>query len=104
MTGASRFNWNQETIMEAAETPRTATELGDWLTRTVADYVRCDPAEIDPDVPLSDYGLDSISATTVCADIEDNFGLPVEVTLIWDHPTIGKLSHALAEELETAVR
>ncbi|MFH8476907.1 acyl carrier protein [Streptomyces sp. NPDC018000] len=86
------------------ETPRTAAELGDWLTRTVADYLRCDPAEIEPDVPLSDYGLDSISATTVCADIEDNLGLPVEVTLIWDHPTIDKLSQALAEELETAVR
>ncbi|MEI5036425.1 acyl carrier protein [Streptomyces sp. S1A(2023)] len=89
--------------MEAPATPVPSTaELADWLTRTVADYVSSEPSEIEPDVPLSEYGLDSVSATTVCADIEDHLGLVVEMTLIWDHPTVAELSQALADELESA--
>lgn len=87
--------------MEAATSPSVA-ELADWLTRTVADYVSSEPSQIAPDIPLSEYGLDSVSATTVCADIEDHLGLVVEMTLIWDHPTVGELSQALAEELQSA--
>lgn len=88
--------------MEANAKPRSIPELSDWLTRTVAGYVQCEPSDIATDVPLSEYGLDSVSATTVCADIEDDLGLYVEVMLIWDHPTIGELSKALADQLASA--
>lgn len=88
--------------MSTPQTGRSVEELGRWLTETVASYVQHSPSEIDSDVPLSEYGLDSVSATTVCADIEDHFGLPVEVMLIWDHPTITELSKALSKELESA--
>lgn len=74
-------------------------ELRTWLAETIAGYVRCELGDIDPDLPLAEYGLDSVSAMTICADIEDHFGLIVEVTLVWDHPTLGELAGALAAEL-----
>ncbi|MDT0269138.1 acyl carrier protein [Streptomyces sp. DSM 44915] len=77
--------------------PESAT-LRDWLTQQVASYVRRPAAEIRGDVPLADYGLDSVSGLAVCGDIEDHLGIPVELTLLWDHPTIDALSEALREQ------
>ncbi|MFI0241442.1 acyl carrier protein [Streptomyces sp. NPDC016845] len=86
-----------------ATTPPTAlrskTELSVWLTALIADYVDADPASLDPHRPLAEAGLDSVYAVSVCADIEDTLGIPVEPTLAWDHPTIA----AMAEYLHDAI-
>lgn len=66
-----------------------------WLVERVAMYLNRSPADIDPDVPLSDYGLDSVYALTLSGDIEDHLGVPVEPTLVWDYPTISSLAQAL---------
>ncbi|WP_433498943.1 acyl carrier protein [Sphaerimonospora sp. CA-214678] len=73
-----------------------AEEIRQWLCARVADYARCPVAEIRSDLPLSEYGLDSVHALSLCADIEDHYGIEVEPTLLWDHPVLGSLSEALA--------
>jgi acyl carrier protein len=74
--------------------PSTET-LQAWLAGRVATYVQRTPEEIKIDVPLSEYGLDSVYALTLSGDIEDHLGLALDPTVMWDHPTIAALTQAL---------
>ncbi|WP_328870173.1 acyl carrier protein [Streptomyces sp. NBC_00287] len=81
--------------------PSTHTErtLTDWLVHRVAEYLRTPPSEIDPAVPLAQYGLDSIAALSLCGDVEDAFGVPVDPTAAWDYPTVQALAGHLMDRL-----
>jgi len=46
-----------------------------WLTDQLARELHLEPAEIDPRRPISVYGLDSLTAAGLAADLEDAFGL-----------------------------
>ncbi len=77
----------------------TAPEVADWLAEQIADYRDVPVADVDPDVPLAELGLDSVYVLSLCGDIEDRFGLEVEPTIAWDHPTIAALAVHLHGEL-----
>ncbi|WP_283133378.1 acyl carrier protein [Rhizohabitans arisaemae] len=81
--------------VELAE--RTPEALREWLTNRVAYYLDAAPDDIDPETPLAEYGLGSVYIVSVFGDFEDRYGLSLEPTLAWDHPTI----EALAEHLST---
>ncbi|MDO3110494.1 acyl carrier protein [Mycobacteroides abscessus] len=74
----------------------TAPPVGDWLANKIAGYLSILPDQIDRDRNLAEYGLDSVYALTLCGEIEDEFGLTMEPTFAWDHPTV----HAMAKELD----
>jgi acyl carrier protein len=76
---------------------QTAETLQQWLAARVATYVQKAPEDIKTDVPLAEYGLDSVYALTLSGDIEDHLGLTLEPTLMWDHPTINALAQALLQ-------
>lgn len=81
-------------------TPVNGTDaMRAWLTGRIAYYVERAPEDIDPDVKLVGYGLDSVFALTLCGDIEDEYGLEVDPTLAWDHPTVNAIVAALTAEL-----
>lgn len=75
----------------------TESTLKAWLSQRVASYVRLEPDTIKSDVALSEYGLDSVYALTLTADIEDYLSLTLDPTLMWDHPNIDALSKVLME-------
>jgi acyl carrier protein len=81
--------------MESPKVHQSLESLQEWLTSRVAAYVQRTPEEIKANVPLSDYGLDSVYALTLSGDIEDHLGLSLDPTVMWDHPTIAALSEAL---------
>ncbi|MEV7116675.1 acyl carrier protein [Streptomyces anulatus] len=81
-------------ITDRPDTVDTA-EIREWLRNCVAAYVRLPVEDINVDLPLSEYGLDSVYVLSLCADIEDRYGIEVEPTLLWDHPAIGPLADAL---------
>jgi acyl carrier protein len=66
-----------------------------WLTERVAFYVERDPAEIEPDKNLLTYGIDSVYALGIAGDVEEEFGTPVDATLVWDNPTIAAIATAV---------
>lgn len=68
-----------------------------WLTDRVATYLRRSPEGLDTSVPLAEYGLDSLTALAITADIEDEFEITVDDALTWDHPTIDALAKVLTE-------
>ncbi|MGW7367619.1 acyl carrier protein [Streptomyces sp. NPDC054841] len=88
----------------STETTRTAPtaeahEIRTWLLERVAYYLERPAAEIDEGADLAELGLDSVYALTLCGDVEDRFGLAVEPTMAWDHPTVDAITAHLAEEL-----
>jgi len=76
----------------------SADSLRAWLIDRVAAYLQCSPDTIRPDTPLADYGLDSVYALTMCADIEDHLGIDLEPTVMWDNPTVDALTEAVLAE------
>ncbi|MCD7440502.1 acyl carrier protein [Streptomyces lincolnensis] len=85
---------------ESAEVEtHTAESLGRWLTECVASHLERPADTIDASVPLSDYGLDSLYALSVAAELEDHLDISLDPTVMWDNPTIDALSKALVEEL-----
>ena len=90
-------------------TPRTPGVLGAdadvvaglrrWLIDRVAYYTEREPGDIDADAPVASYGLDSVYAFALCGDIEDEFKLLIEPTLVWDFGTVTALAAKLASDL-----
>lgn len=85
----------------AATSPQ---EIRAWLVDRVAYYLERSPADVDEGAALAEMGLDSVYALTLCGDVEDRFGLLVEPTMAWDHPTVDAITAYLAAELEGAGR
>jgi acyl carrier protein len=76
--------------------------LRSWLAARVAAYVQRPVHEIQTNLPLAEYGLNSVYALTLTGDIEDHLGLVVDPTMMWDHPTIDALTVALLQALGPA--
>ncbi|EWC64596.1 Acyl carrier protein [Actinokineospora spheciospongiae] len=74
-------------------------DIAQWLAGRVASYLDTDAATIDLDLPLAEYGLDSVYALSLCGDIEDTLGLVVEPTLAWDYPTVNAMAEFLQAEI-----
>ncbi|MDU0293219.1 acyl carrier protein [Saccharothrix longispora] len=83
------------------QTP-TAPDLRAWLVERVAEYANVPAERVSTDVDLTEYGLDSISALTMCTDIEDAFGVSVEPTALWDHTTIDAFGAFVLDRISTA--
>lgn len=75
---------------------RTLPQIEHWVTRQVAAYLDTAPEDIDPDVPIAQYGLDSVFALGLCGDIEETFDIEVSPTLAWDYPTIELIARFVA--------
>lgn len=69
-----------------------------WLIAQVAHHTGLDPQRIDSQQSLTDYGLDSIVAVELTADLEEWLGRTVPETLIWDDPTIRAIARAVSTE------
>ncbi|KAA2257575.1 acyl carrier protein [Solihabitans fulvus] len=85
---------------DTAATDTAATDpdaIRDWLLDRVAFYLERPVTDLRPDVKLVEYGLDSVYALTLCGDIEDEYGLELEPTLAWDHPTVDAIVTLLRE-------
>ncbi|XVQ10808.1 SDR family NAD(P)-dependent oxidoreductase [Spirillospora sp. CA-255316] len=67
------------------------------LIEQIARRSRITAAEIDPDRPLEEFGLGSRDAVAVAGVLEQLLGRALPATLVWEHPTINKLSVALAD-------
>lgn len=68
-----------------------------WLTARIRRYLLAVPAEIDPDLPLANYGLDSSVALQMVEEISRLTGVEVEPTLLWEYPTLNALSARIVQ-------
>ncbi|MBP1161510.1 MULTISPECIES: acyl carrier protein [Rhodococcus] len=70
-----------------------------WLVERVAGYLDVPARDIDPTTPLAEIGIDSVSALSLCGDVEERWRIPADATLVFDYPTIAEIAGYLADEL-----
>ncbi len=82
---------------------QTAEAIQDWLVAKVAELLRVKRSEIEVGEPLALYGMDSVQAVTIAADLEVWLGREIPVTLAYDYPSIEAIASHLAREELAAV-
>jgi acyl carrier protein len=70
----------------------TPSELIPRLQDAFADYLGLAPAEIDPDRPIDELGLDSLTAAQLALDIEDRLGVSLFLTDLSGRETLAELA------------
>jgi acyl carrier protein len=76
----------------SAGTSRTSEEISAWLRERVSYYLNRPSETIDPEGSLASYGLDSVYVFALTAEIEDEYDLRLEPTLLWDKDTLVALT------------
>ena len=85
-----------------AEKQLELPEVLNWLTLRFADWLEVAAHELDSQRPISSYGLDSISAVTLSVQLEDELGVELDSSVLWDRPTLESLAEHLAEKLNAS--
>ncbi|MDC3954532.1 type I polyketide synthase [Polyangium jinanense] len=77
-------------------TPPNAENLSAWLVSRLAELRGIDPRTIDPRERFHRYGLDSLGATKLLADLGKHLGRSLSPTLVWEYATPASLAKFLA--------
>jgi amino acid adenylation domain-containing protein/non-ribosomal peptide synthase protein (TIGR01720 family) len=83
--------------------PERRAAIEQWITGRLAELCRAAPSTIDRSAPFSDFGLDSASAVALVGELGDLLDTRLSATIVWDHPTIDRLSAHLAPEPDTEI-
>jgi amino acid adenylation domain-containing protein len=83
--------------LEVSATPAVASaqsidDVRSWLTSCLAGQLRVEPAAVDPDLPITRYGLDSIKAIELVHSLEVELDANLPVTAILEGPTLSELA------------
>ncbi len=77
---------------------KSAEAIERWLIDRLQRRLPADAERVDGHMPFSYYGLDSIDAVELAAELEEWLGRPVSATLTFDHPTASAVASYLAAE------
>ena len=77
---------------------RNSEEIQLWIVDYLARVLEKPADEIDVTVPFDEFALDSATAIGMTGDLEEWLGKTVDPTLVFDYPTIEKISDCLASD------
>jgi acyl carrier protein len=60
-----------------------------WLIERISKALKV-KGPMDPDAPLSKYGLQSIDAVILAMEIEEEVGVELPPTLLWEYNTVNE--------------
>ncbi|MFE0171853.1 phosphopantetheine-binding protein [Streptomyces sp. NPDC059002] len=69
------------------------------LRQVLADLLEMEPHTIDPDVPVSDYGIDSISGGLLVAEVRRRCGVAPHTEFFFGRLTLGEMAGELRAAL-----
>ena len=69
-----------------------------WLRQLMAARQQMPDAMVDISEPFSAFGLTSIQAVEIAAEIEEHTGRPIPATALWEYPSIRAFAAFLAGE------
>jgi acyl carrier protein len=76
---------------------KSADDIERWLLDQLQARLGDRTEDVDSHMPFSYYGLDSIDAVELAAELEEWLGAPVSATLTFDYPTVSAVAQYLAE-------
>ena len=74
---------------------KTQEEVQGWIIQWLEDNAGVLRETIELDKPFADYRLDSLTAVEFSEDVEEWLGIQLTVTVLWNHPTISKMTQYL---------
>ncbi len=77
---------------EVPSVPTTVEELEAWLRIHVAERARVRLEEVERDVPVTRYGLDSLGAVELAHDVERTLGVVLPLEVLLQGPTLSELA------------
>ncbi|MCQ4167702.1 SDR family NAD(P)-dependent oxidoreductase, partial [Tahibacter sp. P2K] len=87
----------------AASPQQISAHVHAQVVACLASSLRVDPAAIDGDESFADYGLDSILGVRTAAEINQNLGIELTTTSLFDYPSVNRLAAHIAEVYADAV-
>ena len=101
---ANRRSPRQNTQINLLINPQQEN-IQNWLVANLAGRLGLSTEEIDINEPLANYGLDSLQAVRLSAELEDWLKIKLNPTLAYDYPTINSLASYLSgqQQEETVV-
>lgn len=75
----------------------TQEQLQEWLCGYLASQLEVPEGRIDPTEPMATYGLDSLKAVALLAEIEQHVGFEIDPGALWDYPTVAAFTGFLAD-------
>ena len=77
---------------EPVSTTKTSTDSAyQWLTSIFATVMHMSPEDIQPDIPFSDYGIDSLISLEIIKPMSEKVGY-LPATILFEYPTMSSLS------------
>ncbi|MEA2664110.1 MAG: phthiocerol/phenolphthiocerol synthesis type-I polyketide synthase, partial [Candidatus Eremiobacteraeota bacterium] len=67
-------------------------EIERWLVVRLAERLGLAPESIETDQPIFAYGIDSVFATALSAELSERLGRPLDPTVLFEFPTIELVS------------
>ena len=77
---------------------QTKDGIREYLVTLLADRSGVPPNSIDVRKRFAQYGLDSLTASRLIADLAEALGRPLAPTLAWEHPSVEALVNYLTSE------
>ena len=78
-------------------------ELKEFLVERVSSALRIKKNDLDPDMAFSKYGLESIDSVILAMEIEEEIGIPLEPSLLWEYNTINLCVSLLHKDMSELV-
>jgi len=78
-----------------AEPNALVTSAQAWLTDLFAVRLGLKPESLDPEVPLTDYGVESVLLVGVLRAVNAALGIELEPSSLYEYPTIGSFARWL---------
>jgi len=75
----------------------TPAQLELWLIERLATRLKLPKAEIDPERPVEEFGIDSLEAVALTTEIEVLLHRTVEPTVVWDYGSLRALATFLSD-------
>ncbi len=83
----------------AADPGTRHSRITEYIVDQSSAILRLDRAELDPDSPLTESGLDSMSALELRSGLERGLGIRIPAQAIWEHGTPAALAAHLAAHI-----
>ncbi|OCQ18832.1 hypothetical protein A7985_22720 [Pseudoalteromonas luteoviolacea] len=98
MAVSQPVSFTQETTpqLSAPQQQVDRTELGQYLTASLAQALYLDETQIDPDTQFTELGVDSIIAVEWVASVNKRYHTDILVTTFYQYPTLNQLADYVA--------
>jgi acyl carrier protein len=80
-------NWLRENWQD--DMAKDLDAMHGWLIERISAALKI-KGVMDPDAPLSKYGLQSIDAVILAMEIEEEVGIELPPTLLWEYNTVNE--------------